>query len=192
MVEASASELGRAKKRASGTSKNGFVRVAIAERKNCPFGLMVTLVHDSSDDVRVAVAGNPRAQRSLFKCLAGDRAAQVAPALIFHFSLRQDIPDGLDSYQKSEGAPPPHLPSRTRTWLRLGVMSWRGPPVCPPTRISSRNASARKASSLQASLPSVGFGRLRRSPQGARNCVLTARYLCASFATCADHPPFTS
>ena len=102
LVEASTGNLDRARMLVLGTSKNGLVRAAIAERQDCPFGLMVTLAHDHSPDVRCAVAANPRAQRSVLQYLAADRAVPVALALIGNPTLPSDILEELAYHRKSE------------------------------------------------------------------------------------------
>jgi len=102
LVEATAPDLERPRMLVLGTSKNGFYRAAIAERGECPFGLMVTLAHDYSAEVRCAVAGNPRAQRSVFQYLAADRAVPVALALIGNPSLRQDLVEEFAFHKKSQ------------------------------------------------------------------------------------------
>lgn len=101
-VEASASELEKSRMLVLGTSRNGLVRAAIAERKDCPFGLMVTLAHDYSVDVRSAVAANPRAQRSVLQYLAADRSLPVILALVENPALPQDVLEELAFHKKSE------------------------------------------------------------------------------------------
>lgn len=102
MVEASAHALERARILVLGTSRNGLVRAAIAERRDWPFCLMVTLAHDYSADARSAVAANPRTQRSVFQYLAEDRSVPVAPALIDHPSLPEDVLEELALRRKTE------------------------------------------------------------------------------------------
>lgn len=85
-----------------GTSRNVVVRAAIAERLDCPFGLMVTLAHDYSAEVRAAVASNARAQRSVFDYLAGDRSVLVVLALIANPALPEEILEDLAFHKKSD------------------------------------------------------------------------------------------
>lgn len=102
LVEVSASELEKSRMLVLGTSKNGLVRTAIAERSDCPFGLMVTLAHDYSVDVRSAVAANPRAQRSVLQYLSTDRSVPVILALIENPSLPEDVLEDLAFHKKAE------------------------------------------------------------------------------------------
>ena len=101
-VEASASPIEKSRMLVLGTSKNGLVRAAIAERADCPFGLMVTLAHDYSVEVRTAVAANPRALRSVLQYLAADRSTPVILALVENSSLPEDVLEELAFHKKSE------------------------------------------------------------------------------------------
>lgn len=101
-LEASAPELEKSQMLVLGTSRNGVVRAAIAERTDCPFGLMVTLAHDYSAVVRSAVAANPRAQRSVMEYLATDRSVLVALALVENQSLPEEVLEQLAFHKKAE------------------------------------------------------------------------------------------
>jgi len=101
-VEASSAHLEKSRMLVLGTSKNGLVRAAIAERADCPFGLMVTLAHDYSVEVRTAVAANPRALRSVLQYLAADRSTPVILALVENSSLPEDVLEDLAFHKKSE------------------------------------------------------------------------------------------
>ena len=102
VIEAESPDLDRARLLDLGSSGNVIVRAAIAVRSDCPLGLMVSLAHDYSPDVRVAVAGNPRALRSVLHYLAADRSVQVVLAVIANPSLPEDILEELAFHKKSE------------------------------------------------------------------------------------------
>ncbi len=78
-----------------GRSRNHVVRAAVAARADCPLGLMVTLAHDISVDVRIAVAMNDHAQRSVMNYLASDRAVLVVIALVSNPALPPDLLEEL-------------------------------------------------------------------------------------------------
>lgn len=117
LAEASAVPLERPRMLVLGTSKNGLVRTAIAERDDCPFGLMVTLAHDYSASVRQAVAANPRTQRSVLQYLTTDRAVPVALALINNPSLPQELLEELVLHKKSE------VRAAAKSRLEMGIPS---------------------------------------------------------------------
>ena len=102
LVEVSASEFEQSRMLVLGTSKNGLVRTAIAEQSDCPFGLMVTLAHDYSVDMRPPVAANSRAQRSVLQYLWTDRSVPVILALIENHSLTEDVLEDLAFHKKAE------------------------------------------------------------------------------------------
>jgi hypothetical protein len=76
-------------------SKNAMVREIIAAREDLPLGLMVTLAHDSSDDVRAAIAGNPSATPVILEHLAADRSTAVLIALIENPCLTSDLLEAM-------------------------------------------------------------------------------------------------
>ncbi|MGC4175979.1 hypothetical protein [Demequina sp.] len=84
-----------------GASRNTLVRVGIAGRDDCPWGLMVTLAHDYSAEVRAAVARNPRAQRTVMAYLSADRSGDVVTALLENPALPRDLVEELAFHRKS-------------------------------------------------------------------------------------------
>ena len=87
---------------ALGASRNHLVRGAIALRPDCPFGLMVTLAHDYSAEVRANVASNPSVQHTVMAYLATDRSVAVVTALISNPSLPAEILDELAFHRKRD------------------------------------------------------------------------------------------
>ncbi len=93
--EARKPNLHRASIAMHGRSKNGYVREIIAEREDCPFGLMVTLAHDRVAAVRAAVARNPAAARGVLEHLAEDRDSDVLIGLVNNPALPEDVLERL-------------------------------------------------------------------------------------------------
>ena len=79
--------LDKARVVALGASRNNLVRATIASRQDCPLGLMVTLAHDFSAEVRCCVARNPLAPRTVMAYLSADRSVDVVKALVENPSL---------------------------------------------------------------------------------------------------------
>jgi hypothetical protein len=76
-------------------SKNAMVREIIAAREDLPLGLMVTLAHDGSEDVRAAIAGNPSATSVILEHLAADRSTAVLVALIENPCLNSELLEAM-------------------------------------------------------------------------------------------------
>ncbi|WP_062383888.1 hypothetical protein [Demequina iriomotensis] len=100
--EAAAAELSKERMMALGASRNPVVREAIAARPECPFGLMVTLAHDSAAPVRAAMAGNPRVLHSLLEHLSRDRQESVLLAVARNPVTTPDILDSLAGHRRPE------------------------------------------------------------------------------------------
>ena len=86
-----------------GASRNALVRAAIAARADCPLGLMVTLAHDYSAEVRAEIARY--ADRVLAPAL-GDAIAR----LLREAGIAGAIEDGKDAQSPK---PPPGRVART-------------------------------------------------------------------------------
>ncbi|SEJ16363.1 hypothetical protein [Demequina mangrovi] len=84
-----------------GGSRNAVVREAIAARPDCPFGLMVTLAHDSAPPVRAALAANPRVLQSLLEHLSRDRQETVLIAAAGNPTATSEILDALAGSRKA-------------------------------------------------------------------------------------------
>ncbi len=63
-------------------SQDASVRAAIAQRHDCPLGVLTTLVHDSRAEVRAAVAAHPRLGGALTAVLEADKDSLVLHALL--------------------------------------------------------------------------------------------------------------
>lgn len=100
--EAQEPELDRLRMLELGTARNTLVRACVAGRLDCPFGLMVTLAHDYSAEVRSAVAANPRAQSSVMQYLSADKSVPVVLALLTNPSVSQELLEELAFHKKSE------------------------------------------------------------------------------------------
>lgn len=85
---------------ALGSSRNVLVRATVAAREDCPLGLMVTLAHDHSPEVRCAVARNTAAQRTVMAYLSADRSVDVVLALLENPHLPSDIVEELAFHKK--------------------------------------------------------------------------------------------
>lgn len=83
-----------------GGSRNTLVRAAIAARADCPLGLMVSLAHDYSAEVRCAVARNSHAQRTVMAYLSADRSVDVLKALLENPSLPGELVEELAFHKK--------------------------------------------------------------------------------------------
>ncbi len=102
VVEAGKPFLHRATLVMHAQSKNALVREIIARRDDLPFGLMVTLAHDSAEDVRAAVAANPTAMPAVLDHLATDRSVPVLFALISNASLQPALLESLLFHRRQE------------------------------------------------------------------------------------------
>lgn len=100
VAEASADAITRERLVELGASHNKMVREIVAARADCPLGLLVTFAHDHVVSVRVAVASNPIALRSVMAYLSADRAIEVVEALIGNPSLPPEILNEIAFHRK--------------------------------------------------------------------------------------------
>lgn len=100
--EATRPDLTKAQLLELGSHKNMAVRAAVANREDCPLGLMVTLAHDHSVEVRVSVASNPAAMRSVMQYLSGDKSIDVVLAVIANPALPADLLEELAFHKKPQ------------------------------------------------------------------------------------------
>jgi hypothetical protein len=98
--EASLPGLDKARINELAGSRNPLVRVVIAARTDCPLGLMVTLAHDYSAEVRASIARNPTAQRTVMAYLSADRSVDVLTALLENPALPDEILEELAFHKK--------------------------------------------------------------------------------------------
>jgi hypothetical protein len=94
--------LHRAHLQALSQSKNWLVREVIGAREDCPLGVMVGLAHDSHQEVRMAVAGNPSVARTVMEHLARDRSPEVVIALLGNPTLDMDIVESLAYHKRPD------------------------------------------------------------------------------------------
>ncbi|MDN4478128.1 hypothetical protein QQX10_09595 [Demequina sp. SYSU T00039] len=83
-------------------SRNALVRSTIAAREDCPFGLMASMAHDFSSDVRAALARNPRLLHSVMEHLSRDKSVDVLVALTENPSVTSEILDALVGHRKRD------------------------------------------------------------------------------------------
>ncbi|WP_152650536.1 hypothetical protein [Demequina aurantiaca] len=101
VLEASSENIPRERLLELGASSNKVVREAVGRREDCPLGLLVTLAHDHVVPVRVAVAANPIASRTVMAYLSADRSADVLEGLLTNPNLPADLLGELAFHKKS-------------------------------------------------------------------------------------------
>ena len=80
--------------------RNHWVREAVANRDDCPLGVLITLAHDRAVDVRVAVAANKRIGRAVAEHLITDRETSVLRALIHNDRVPEDLIEKLAFHRR--------------------------------------------------------------------------------------------
>ncbi|WP_062517600.1 hypothetical protein [Demequina gelatinilytica] len=98
--EAASADLSKERMQELGSSRNAVVRETLAGRPDCPFGLMVTLAHDSAAPVRCALAANPRVLHSLLENLARDKQESVLLAVARNPVTGAELLDALAGSRK--------------------------------------------------------------------------------------------
>ncbi|WP_152649753.1 hypothetical protein [Demequina oxidasica] len=101
VLEATSGQLTRERLLELGASSNKLVREAVAGRADCPLGMLVTLAHDHAAPVRVAVAANPIASRTVMAYLSADRSPDVLISLLTNPNLSPDLLEDLSLHRRS-------------------------------------------------------------------------------------------
>lgn len=100
--EATARDLGKSRLRELAMSKSQAVREAIAERADCPFGVLISLAHDHRPAVRAAVGANSSSTPTVLEYLCGDRDVSVVKAVARNEAASDEVLGSLANHGKED------------------------------------------------------------------------------------------
>ncbi|MDN4471529.1 hypothetical protein [Demequina zhanjiangensis] len=83
-------------------SKNAVVREIVAQRDDLTLAMSVTLAHDSTTDVRAALASNTHVSSTILEHLSGDRQRDVVLAVARNGCAPQGVLEQLALHKRSE------------------------------------------------------------------------------------------
>ncbi|WP_062200770.1 hypothetical protein [Demequina salsinemoris] len=102
VAQAQETDLDREQLVAFASSRNPVVRERVAERQDLPISVTVTLAHDSTTDVRLALAANPAVSEAILEHLAGDRQRAVVIAVARNPRASDELLARLEEHRRPE------------------------------------------------------------------------------------------